>query len=199
VEVRDTTLRDVKLLRSRPHADHRGFFARTSDADVLASAGIDHRDFVQESQSRSLYRVLRALHGRRELTEAKLLRCAHGAVFDVVVDLRPWSETFLQWESFVLDDVELAQLYIPPGCVNGFQAISEVADLCYRMDARYAPGKDLTIRYDDPAFGIPWPLEDPIVSERDRAAIPLAEVLPQLESYFGAAPPAAERAPAAGR
>ena len=187
--VRDASLHGVKVIASQPVGDHRGFFIRTSDADTLAAAGIDHRRFVQESQSRSVRRTLRGLHGRRVLNEAKLFRCAHGAVFDTVVDLRPWSPTYLRSEGFTLDDRTHEQLYIPPGCVHGFQSLTEVSDVCYRMDEPYAPELILYLAYDDPALGIEWPLDDPIVSDRDRSAPTLAELEPQLGSFFGAAAP----------
>jgi dTDP-4-dehydrorhamnose 3,5-epimerase len=144
---------------------------------------------VQESQSRSVRGVLRALHGRRELSEAKLVRCAHGAVFEVIVDLRPWSPTFLRQERLRLDDAEHLQVYVPPGCLHGYQALTDVADVCYRMDAPYVPGLGLAVAYDDPELAIPWPVPDPILSQADRVAPTLAEVRPQLERYFGASAP----------
>ncbi len=194
----ETTLDGVRTIVAQPVGDARGWFARTFDADVLAEAGIDHAAFVQGSQSRSVRGTLRGLHARRELTEAKLVRCAHGAIWDVVVDARPWSPSFLRWETFTLDDREHRQLYIPPGCLHGFQVISEVADVCYRMDARYEPGLDLTVAYDDPTLAIPWPLEEPLLSERDRRAPRLAEIRPQLVEFFGAAAPDRDAAGVAG-
>ena len=189
LEVRETSLHGVKAFRPRVAGDERGWFIRTLDADVLAEAGIDHAGFVQESQSRSVRRTLRGLHGRRALSEAKLVRCSSGAVFEVVVDLRPWSPTFLRQERFRLDDVEHLQLYIPPGCVHGYQCLSETADICYRMDDRYAPELSLYVAHDDPELAIEWPLEDSILSQRDRTAPRLAEVRPHLKTYFGAAAP----------
>ena len=189
--VRDASLHGVKAFQPRVVGDERGWFIRTLDADVLAEAGIDHAGFVQESQSRSVRRTLRGLHGRKALSEAKLVRCASGVVFEVVVDLRPWSPTFLQQERFQLDDVSHLQLYVPPGCVHGYQYLSEAADICYRMDDRYTPELSLYVAHDDPELAIEWPLEDPIVSERDRCAPTLAELEPQLESFFGAAAPTA--------
>jgi dTDP-4-dehydrorhamnose 3,5-epimerase len=171
--------------------DERGFFARTSDSEVFRAAGIDSAGFVQESQSRSIRGVLRGLHGRDVLEEAKLVRCAHGAIHEVIVDLRPWSSTFLQTASLRLDDREHLQVYVPPGCVHGYQALTEVADVCYRMDATYAPERTLYLAYDDPELAIRWPLPDPVVSDRDRAAPTLAELWPRLADFFGTAPPAA--------
>lgn len=185
MEIRQTTLHGVTTLVPRPISDHRGFYVRVFSWDVAADAGIDHTALVQENQSRSWRRTVRGLHTRRELTEAKLVRCAHGQVFDVVVDLRPWSLTFGRWESFVLDDEEHRQVYIPPGCAHGFQALSEVADVCYRVDAPYQPGVEAGIAWDDPELAIPWPLGDPILSERDQQAPALADVRPLLGDWFG--------------
>ena len=169
-------LADVLVFEPEPFVDDRGFFVRTLSADVIASAGLDHTRFVQESQSRSGRAVLRGLHGRAALSEGKLVRCARGEVFEVVVDLRPWSPTFLQRESFVLDDHAHHQVWVPPGCVHGFQVVSELADICYRMDAVYDPSLDISVAWDDPDLAIPWPVRPPILSDRDRAAPALAEV-----------------------
>jgi dTDP-4-dehydrorhamnose 3,5-epimerase len=189
LSVHDTSLHGVKLIEPAPVPDDRGFYMRVFSADVAAEAGIDHTTLVQENQMRSRRRVVRGLHMRSELSEAKLVRCARGEVFDVAVDLRPWSPTFLQWESFALDDERNLQVYIPPGCAHGMQALSEVADVCYRVDAFYEPGLDAAVSWSDPELAIPWPLEDPIVSERDRAAPPLEEIKPRLESWYGDSPP----------
>ncbi len=192
MEVRETTLHGVLVFEPRPVADHRGFFTRTLSADVLARAGIDHTRLVQESQSRSVRRTIRGMHTRRELTEAKLVRCAHGAVLDVVVDVRPWSPTFLRAEGFELDDRAHRQVYLPPGFLHGFQALSETADVVYRMDAFHQPGLDAAVHHADPELGIEWPLADPILSERDATAPPLRDVRPHLVQWYGTEPPATD-------
>ena len=189
VEARRWSLQDTLLFRPQPHSDDRGFFVRTLDAETLARAGLDHTRFVQESQSRSRHRVLRGLHGRRALSEGKLVRCARGSIFEAVLDLRPWSATFLRCDTLVLDDVDHVQLWVPPGLVHGFQVLSEHADVCYRMDAPYEPGLDLAVAWDDPDLAIAWPLADPVVSERDRAAPHLAALRDQLKGWFGEARP----------
>jgi dTDP-4-dehydrorhamnose 3,5-epimerase len=185
------TIQDVLVVTPQPFSDQRGFFVRTSATAAFAEAGIDTTRFVEESQSRSAHRVLRGLHGRRALSEGKLVRCAHGRVFEVILDLRPWSATFLQWDSMVLDDVEHRQVWVPPGLVHGFQVLSPEADICYRMDAVHEPALDLTVAFDDPALGIPWPLASPIVSERDARGPRLADVQPSFDEWFGASPPLA--------
>jgi dTDP-4-dehydrorhamnose 3,5-epimerase len=117
------------LFRPTPHVDARGFFSRTFDADVMRAAGLDPAAFAQDSLSRSARGVVRGLHTRRGEGEAKLVRCSYGAIFDVVVDLRPASPTYRNWESFELHDDEQVSLYIPAGCAHGFQALTEPADV----------------------------------------------------------------------
>lgn len=184
-----TSLHGVLRVQPDPVIDERGFFVRTMSADVLIAAGVQPGSFVQENQSRSKLRTLRGLHGRCHLSETKLVRCSRGAVFEVVVDMRPWSPTFLQWESFMLDDVEHAQVLVPAGCVHGFQALTNEVDICYKHDARYAPELEIAIAHDDPELSIPWPLEDPILSARDLAAPRLSEVKSLLIKWYGDASP----------
>jgi dTDP-4-dehydrorhamnose 3,5-epimerase len=170
------------LFRPAPHVDTRGFFSRTFDATVARAAGIDPDAFVQDSVSRSARGVLRGLHLRSGRGEAKLVRCSYGAVYDVIVDLRRGSPTYRNWESFELQDSEQASLYIPAGCAHGFQALTEPADVSYRIDREHNPSEDVTIAHDDPELAIPWPLPITAMSERDRTAPPLASVLAGLAS-----------------
>ncbi len=170
----------VMLFRSAPHVDERGFFCRTFDADAVRAAGIDPCGFVQDSISRSTEGVVRGLHLRRGNGEAKLVRCSFGAVFDVVVDLRPSSPTCGTWESYELRGEEPASLYIPAGCGHGFQALTGVADVSYRIDRPHDPTEDVTIAFDDPELAIPWPLPVSTMSARDRGAPQLAAVMKLL-------------------
>lgn len=144
--------------------------AITFDAATALQHGIDTARFIQESQSRSHRGVVRGLHGRVGQGEAKIVRCAHGAVYDVVVDVRPDSPTFGRVASFRLDDSDMRQLHIPAGCLHGFQALTETADTCYRIDTPHDPTEDVAVRWDDPDLAVHWPLEPTIISERDRAA-----------------------------
>jgi dTDP-4-dehydrorhamnose 3,5-epimerase len=163
------------LLRPSPHVDDRGFFCRTFDADVLRAAGLDPAAFIQHSLSRSARGVIRGLHVRRGTGEAKLVRCSYGAIFDVVVDLRPASPTKGNWESFHLGDDEQVTVYVPAGCAHGFQALTDTADVSYMIDRAHDPAEDVSIAFDDPGLAIPWPLPVTIMSSRDRLAPPLAE------------------------
>lgn len=162
------------LFRPAPHVDERGFFCRTFDAEVIRAAGLDPARFVQDSVSRSVRGVVRGLHVRRGRGEAKLVRCSYGAIFDVVVDLRPASPTYRNWESFELRDDEQVTLYVPAGCGHGFQALTDPADVSYRIDRAHDPAEDVSIAFDDPELAIPWPLPATFRSPRDQQAPPLA-------------------------
>jgi len=162
------------LFKPVPHADERGFFCRTFDADVMRAAGIDPAAFVQDSLSRSARGVVRGLHARRGDGEAKLVRCSYGAIFDVIVDLRPASPTYRNWESFDLRGDEQVSLYVPAGCAHGFQALTSAADVSYRIDRAHDPAEDVSIAFDDAELGIAWPLPVAAMSRRDRLALPLA-------------------------
>jgi dTDP-4-dehydrorhamnose 3,5-epimerase len=163
-----------------PVIDERGFFCRTFDAAIAREAGIDPNAFAQDSLSRSVRGVVRGLHVRRGAGETKLVRCSYGAVFDVIVDLRPSSPTYRNWESFELDGDGQASVYIPNGCAHGFQALTSVADVAYRIDRPHDPSEDVALRFDDPELAIPWPLPVGIVSPRDQRALSLEDTVAAL-------------------
>jgi dTDP-4-dehydrorhamnose 3,5-epimerase len=162
------------LFRPTPYVDERGFFSRTFDRDIVRSAGIDPTAFMQDSLSRSRRGVVRGMHVRKGAGEAKLVRCSYGAIFDVIVDLRPASATYRNWESFELRDDEQVSLYVPVGCAHGFQALTDPADVSYRIDRPHDPSEDVSIAFDDPDLAIPWPLPVSFMSGRDREAPSLA-------------------------
>jgi dTDP-4-dehydrorhamnose 3,5-epimerase len=183
MEIIRTPIEDLILFRPTPIRDERGYFSRTLDVQILADAGIDPSSFKQENQSRSYQGVRRGLHGRSGAGEAKLVRCANGAVLDVAVDARPDSGTFGQVTTIVLDDQVCTQIYIPRGFLHGFQALTGVTDVVYRIDEFHAPNSDVTVRHDDPDLAIPWPSPATIMSERDRVnGISWAEYRRQLET-----------------
>ena len=177
----------VLHVRPEPFRDERGFFVRTLDAASLLAGGLDPARFVQENQSRSRRGTLRGLHCRRELSEGKLVRIARGRVFEAIVDLRPWSPTFLVQEHLVLDDRDHRQVFVPPGCAHGFLVMSPVADVCYKHDAAYRPGLEAGVRWDDPELAIPWPARPTLLSDRDLALPLLADVRDDLGTWFGTA------------
>jgi dTDP-4-dehydrorhamnose 3,5-epimerase len=168
------------LFRPQPHVDERGFFSRTYDAEIARESGIAPGGFAQDSLSRSARGVVRGMHIRRGLGESKLVRCSYGAVFDVIVDLRPDSATYGNLESFELRGDEQVSLYVPAGCAHGFQALSEPADVAYRIDRPHDPSEDVSIAFDDPELAIPWPLPVTHMSARDKKAPSLAEAKAML-------------------
>ena len=170
------------LFEPTPHVDERGFFCRTFDAALIRASGIDPAGFVQDSISRSAYGVIRGMHVRRGEGEAKLVRCSFGAIFDVIVDLRPASPTFRNLETFELRSDTQVSLYVPAGCAHGFQALTGPADVSYRIDREHDPSEDVSVAFDDQQLAITWPLPVTAMSPRDRAAPPLADALNLLGS-----------------
>lgn len=180
MRVEHTELAGVLLFVPTPHRDERGFFTRTFDTAIARDAGLDPSAFLQDSQSRSRQGTIRGLHGRSGRGEGKLVRCAHGAVHDVLVDARPDSPTFGKQIAVRLDDETFTHLYVPPGLLHGFQALTEPADVCYRIDREHDPNEDIAVRYDDPDLGITWPLPVSALSPRDAAAGSWADLVALL-------------------
>jgi dTDP-4-dehydrorhamnose 3,5-epimerase len=174
-----TSLDGPLLLEPVVHGDARGFLQETFREEVLAGLGIAE-GWVQDNHSRSARGVLRGLHFQLGPGQAKLVRCARGAVLDVAVDIRPQSPTFGQWEAHVLDDERHLQFFIPVGFAHGFCVLSEWADVLYKCSSYYDPALERAIAYDDPELGIEWPALDLVVSDRDRAAPRLAELAGEL-------------------
>ncbi|WP_369211505.1 dTDP-4-dehydrorhamnose 3,5-epimerase [Streptomyces flavofungini] len=170
------------LFEPTPYADERGFFCRTFDAGVVRSVGLNPDAFIQDSLSRSARGVVRGMHLRSGAGEAKLVRCSYGRIFDVVVDLRTDSPTYRGRAVFELSGETQASVYIPAGCAHGFQALTEIADISYRIDRAHDPAEEVTIAFDDTELAIPWPLPVTLMSQRDREAPSLAEALKHRES-----------------
>jgi dTDP-4-dehydrorhamnose 3,5-epimerase len=169
-----TRLEGPVLLEPVVHGDERGFFMETYRRSLLTELGIDD-DFVQDNHSRSRAGIVRGMHFQPGM--AKLVRCARGAILDVLVDVRVGSPTFGQWEGFGLDDRSCRQLYCPDGFAHGFCVLSEVADVVYRTSAYWDPKAERGFAFDDPEVGIEWPAGlELVASERDRAAPRLAEI-----------------------
>jgi dTDP-4-dehydrorhamnose 3,5-epimerase len=183
VRIEPTDLDDVVVLIPTPVTDERGLFTRTFDTAIfdahLGKPGVG-ASFVQDSQSRSRKGVVRGMHARSGRGEAKLVRCAHGAVHDVLVDIRPDSATFGKQQAFLLDDNEFRHLYVPPGFLHGFQALSDIADVCYRIDRPHDPAEDIAVAYNDPDLAIEWPLPVAAVSSRDASAMSWQELVTRL-------------------
>jgi dTDP-4-dehydrorhamnose 3,5-epimerase len=174
----ETRLEGPILLEPDVHGDARGFFLETARANTLAELGVPDR-FVQDNHSRSAHGVLRGMHFQPGM--AKLVRCARGRIFDVVVDIRPGSPAFGRWEGFELDDENHHQLYCPDGFAHGFCVLSDVADVIYRCSAYYDPEHESGFRFDDPEVGIEWPPIEVVTSVRDSRAPLLSELRELLE------------------
>jgi dTDP-4-dehydrorhamnose 3,5-epimerase len=176
----ETKLEGVVALEPQAHGDHRGFLVETYSEPAWSAEGIGG-PFVQENHSRSTQKgTLRGIHFQTSPGQGKLVRCVRGAIFDVAVDLRKDSPTYGQWEGHVLDDETHRQLWVPVGFGHGFQVLSEVADVAYKLTSLYDPATESQIAWNDPDVGIEWPLADPLLSDRDTAAPTLAEVRDSL-------------------
>jgi dTDP-4-dehydrorhamnose 3,5-epimerase len=176
----ETRLDGPLLLAPTVHGDERGFFVETWREDAWSRAGVPSR-FVQDNHSRSRRGTVRGIHFQTRPGQGKLVRCARGAVLDVVVDLRRGSPTFGEWEAVELDDVHGHQLWIPIGFGHGFCVLSETADFVYKCTNYYDAATESGIRFDDPDVGIEWPADiELLYSERDRNAPRLAEVADSL-------------------
>ena len=177
----ETKIEGLVAIEPQVFGDERGFLIESFSADAWRDFGVDGGEFVQENHSRSTQKgTLRGLHFQTSPGQGKLVRCVRGAIFDVAVDLRRGSPTYGHWEGHVLDDVTHRQLWVPAGFGHGFQVLSDVADVAYKLTSLYDPGTESEIAWDDPDVGIEWPLEDPLLSERDKAAPQLAEVADEL-------------------
>ncbi|MDH4321465.1 MAG: dTDP-4-dehydrorhamnose 3,5-epimerase [Desulfobulbaceae bacterium] len=172
-----TRIPDVVVIEPKVFGDERGFFMETWRGDLFAANGIT-LPFVQDNHSRSGQGVLRGLHYQIKQPQGKLARVIIGEVFDVAVDLRKGSPTFGQWVGEVLSAENKKMLWVPPGFAHGFYVLSETAEFFYKCTDYYAPEHERSLRWDDPALNIYWPLLDglsPQLSAKDLAGIPLAE------------------------
>jgi len=175
----ETRIDGLVLIEPHVIADDRGFFFETFRADEYAALGIDV-PFVQDNHSRSTRGTIRALHFQLRPGQAKLVRAARGAIWDVAVDLRRDSPTYGQYEGFELNDSNARQLFVPVGFAHGFCVTSETADVTYKVSSYYDGATERGIAFDDPGIGIDWPASEPLVSDRDRSNPTLAEIADEL-------------------
>ncbi len=153
----------------QPHADERGFFARSFCEDEFREAGLPAH-YPQANLSLSThYGTLRGLHFRADGREAKYIRCVSGAALDVVADVRPDSPTFGRWASVEVSAGNRSAIFIPGGCAHGHLTLEEDTELLYLMSDPYAPEAERGVRWDDPTLAIEWPFAPRVMSERDRA------------------------------
>jgi dTDP-4-dehydrorhamnose 3,5-epimerase len=183
----ETKLDGPMLLAPRVFGDERGFFTETYRRSSYSQLGIAE-EMVQDNHSRSSHGIVRGMHFQVGDGTSKLVRCARGAIWDVVVDLRRGSPTYGQWEGYELTDENMRIAYCPIGFAHGFCVLSDVADVLYKQSNYYDDACERGISYLDPDVGIEWPLpaDELIPSQRDREAPLLRDVADELEfSYEG--------------
>jgi dTDP-4-dehydrorhamnose 3,5-epimerase len=183
LQIIQTSLPGVVIVKPRVFEDPRGFFMETYRENLLSQEGI-HEHFVQDNHSHSSRNVLRGLHYQLRHAQAKLCRVVQGEVLDVAVDIRVGSPTFGKWVSVILSAENHLQLLIPKGFAHGFVVRSATADFLYKCSDYYDGPDDHGVLWSDPAIGIDWQTSAPILSERDKSYVPLSEVpheqLPQF-------------------
>ncbi len=168
----------LRLIEPRIFGDDRGWFLETYNQARYREAGLEVA-FVQDNLSWSRRGILRGLHFQNPNPQGKLVSVLEGEVFDVVVDLRRSSPTFGRWTGVVLEGASKRQLWVPPGFAHGFVVLSPAALFHYKCTAFYSPADELTLRWDDPDIGIAWPIEAPVVSEKDRRGRCLRDIPPE--------------------
>ncbi|MBF9035279.1 dTDP-4-dehydrorhamnose 3,5-epimerase [Rhodobacterales bacterium HKCCE2091] len=188
MQVEDTPIEGLKILTPRRFGDARGFFSESWNSRVMAEHGLDYT-FVQDNHSLSeAPGTLRGLHCQvNPDAQAKLVRCGHGRLFDVAVDIRRGSPTYGQWFGAELSFENGRQLMIPAGFLHGFVTREPNTEIVYKCTGFYAPEADRSVRYDDPAIGIDWGLDgaEPVLSHKDAEAPVLADLDNNFE-YGGA-------------
>lgn len=177
MHITPTAIAGVLIIEPRVFGDARGFFMETWQQERYRQVGLPDR-FVQDNLARSQRGVLRGLHFQHPRAQGKLVQVLAGEVFDVAVDIRPDSPTFQQWAGATLTGDNKRQFWVPPGLAHGYVVLSDEALLAYKCTELYSPHDERSIRWDDPGLGIDWPLHglDPILSDRDRDALMLADM-----------------------
>ena len=158
------------LIEMEPIVDNRGFFARTWCADEFKLNGLNPKLAQCSISFNARKGTLRGMHYQDvPFMEAKLVRCSSGGIYDVIVDLRPKSPTFCKWFAAELTSENRKMIYVPEGFAHGFQTIADNSEVIYQISESYHPESARGIRWNDPRFGIKWPIENPLLSERDAA------------------------------
>ena len=171
-----TSLNDCVIIEPKVFGDERGFFLETFHLHRYNElAGID-LSFIQDNHSRSSKKVLRGLHFQKKKPQGKLVRVVRGEVFDVAVDIRRESTTFGRWEGVILSEENKKQFWVPPGFAHGFLVLSDVADFEYKCTDYYDPSDEGSILWSDPDLDIKWPLNNPILSDKDSNASKLIDL-----------------------
>ncbi len=172
----ECSLEGIIILEPNKYNDSRGFFQECFQKERYTQHGIKE-EFVQDNHSRSYKNVLRGMHFTKKRNQAQLLTVIRGKIYDVVVDIRKESKTFGQWFGVELSEDGPTQIYMPFGFAHGFCVLSEVADLHYKVSEKYDSQDDHGINWADPDLQIKWPIENPIISEKDSKHRPLKELI----------------------
>lgn len=183
MEIIERNIKGIYEIQLSPIGDHRGFFMRTFDINEFNKYGLN-KMWVQENHSRSTQKgIIRGLHFQLPpFTETKLVRCINGAVLDVFVDLRKDSPTFGQWDSIELSAENKKMIFIPRGFAHGFCTLTEESEVLYKVDNFYSKESERGIMWNDPEISIDWPVENPILSEKDQKNMTLAEFVEEYEA-----------------
>lgn len=181
----ETKLKDCYILEPDRFGDNRGWFSESYNKKVFEDLGLNY-DFVQDNESFSAKKgVLRGLHFQNEpYTQAKIVRCTRGAVYDVAVDIRHDSPTYGMWIGVELSEENGRQLLIPRGFLHGFQTLTDNVKFAYKCDNYYNKESDGGVMYNDPDIGVVWPIEDPILSEKDKHHPKLRELVKERGNLF---------------
>ena len=177
-----TRLPEVLLIEPDVYRDPRGFFLETYHQRKYAEHGIVG-PLVQDNHSFSMRGALRGLHAQKERPQGKLVRAVEGEMFDVAVDIRRGSPAFGRWFGAVLSGVNFCQLWIPPGFAHGFCVLSETVHVEYKCTDFYDAADELAVAWNDPAIGVAWPIQDPVLSAKDQKALRLADQMDRLPVF----------------
>ncbi|MGB9736934.1 MAG: dTDP-4-dehydrorhamnose 3,5-epimerase [Chloroflexus aggregans] len=164
-----TELKDAHIIELEPREDNRGFFARVWSKDEFAEHGLVDRVVQMNLSYNRLAGTLRGMHFQHApYAETKLVRCIRGAIYDVIIDLRPDSPTYKRWIGVTLTAANRLALYVPEGFAHGFQTLEDDTEVFYQVSQYYTPSAEGGVRFDDPAFSIKWPLPVTEMSEKDK-------------------------------
>jgi len=176
MEVTKATIPEVLLIKPKVFGDARGCFLETYNKERYMAAGFPDVNFVQDNHSRSSKGVLRGLHFQLNNPQGKLVQVATGSVFDVIVDIRVGSPSFGQWYGCVLSEENHHQLWVPSKFAHGFCVLSERADFVYKCTDYYNPQDEAGLLWSDPEIGIAWPLDTPLLSDKDQKYACLSDI-----------------------
>ena len=185
MNIEPTALAEVLIITPRVFPDPRGFFFESYNQETWRANGID-TVFVQDNHSKSSQGTLRGLHFQLQpMAQVKLVRCVRGAIWDVAVDIRAGSPTFGRWAGVELSADNFRQLYVPAGFAHGFCVLSDEAEVLYKTSAVYSRAHERGIAWNDPQLAVAWPVAEPLLSDRDRAAPTLTDYLAGTPFVYG--------------